>query len=385
MSAKSDNFYCNKKFTWLSVNLEKKLTSSCSAAFPSRVDLTWLKENPGRIFNTPLLQQERQSMLNNQPVNSCETSCWIPERNNLVSLRELENGKNVTHTDIEATPEFLSVVFGSTCNLTCSYCCKQFSSAWLKDIKQNGPYLDQDRFRITNIDNIVSSLSQNEIKETDNFNFLIDELSKFEHVREIRIGGGEPFLYNGLSTFLTNLTSADLISINTGLGVTHSRFCRELDKIAHIDNLELNVSAENIFQLYEFNRYNNSYENFVNNLSAIQERKINISFNSVVSNLTVHGLSDFVKQYGQYSIHYVPCSDPDFLAPNVLDPESKQLAIDCIKNSSIHIKDRLISAITPDCTQQQKENLSTYLKTFAQRRNLDLAIFPRSMLQWLGI
>lgn len=385
MSVPSDNFYCNKKFTWLSVNLEKKLISSCSDAFPARIDLTWLRANPGRIFNTPWLQQERLDMLNHRPAKSCETACWIPERNNLVSLRLLENGTIPSHTDIEATPEFLNVVFGSTCNLTCSYCCKQFSSAWLQDIKQNGPYLDQDRFKITNIDRVVSSLSQNEIRESENFNLLTDELSKLNGVKKIRIGGGEPFLYNGLVAFLDRFPTAELISINTGLGVNHSRFCRELDKIKTTSNLELNVSAENISQLYEFNRYNNSYENFVNNLTAIQERNIKITFNSVLSNLTIFGLPDFVEQYGQYLIHYVPCLDPDFLAPNVLDSESKEFVINQIKNSNISIKDQLITSIVTDCTDEQRQNLSAYLKQYAQRRNLDLAIFPKSMLQWIGV
>jgi organic radical activating enzyme len=382
---KTTNFYCSQKWTWLGVDLEKKSTQSCCTAEPSRVDIKWLKKNPGQLFNTPLLQQERQSMLDNQPVLSCESSCWRPERNGVASRRLIEQSFNPTHTELTASPDILNIIFGSTCNLTCSYCCKQYSSAWLHDIATAGPYLGQERFTINNFDRVLLQLSQPELRTSVDFEFLLAESSQFKNLRQVRISGGEPFLYNSLPALLDQVGTAAEVVINSGLGVNPDRFARQLDRITHVDNLEITVSAENINQFYEFNRYGNSYENFLCNLNAIKERNIRITFNSVISNLTVFGLADFVAEFGDYPIHYSFCSEPDFLAVNVLDSTSIDQLVKRIDQSQIAIKDQLIESLYGPATREQQENLSVYLKEFARRRNLDLAIFPRSMLQWLSI
>jgi organic radical activating enzyme len=379
------NFYCSQKWTWLGVDLEKKSAQSCCTAESSRVDIKWLKKNPGQLFNTPLLQQERQSMLDNQPVPSCESSCWRPERNGVASRRLIEQSFNPTHTELTSSPEILNIIFGSTCNLTCSYCCKQYSSAWLHDIATAGIYLDQERFTINNLDRVVLQLSQPELTASVDFEFLLAESSQFENLKQVRISGGEPFLYNSLPVLLDQVGTAAEVVINSGLGVNPDRFARQLDRITHVDNLEITVSAENINQFYEFNRYGNSYENFLRNLNAIKERNIRITFNSVISNLTVFGLVDFVSKFGDYPIHYSFCSDPDFLAPNVLDTTSIEQLATQIDQSELPVKDELIRSLYQPNTREQQENLSIYLKEFARRRSLDLAIFPVSMLQWLSI
>ena len=73
-----DNFYCSQKFTSLSIDLEKRLLYSCCSAVPEKIDLDWLQQNPGMLFNSPNLQQERQAMLDNMPVPGCQQSCWTP-------------------------------------------------------------------------------------------------------------------------------------------------------------------------------------------------------------------------------------------------------------------------------------------------------------------
>ena len=379
------NFYCSEKFTWLSVDLEKKLTQSCCQADLSKIDLTWLKNNPGKLFNTPLLLEERQAMLDNKPVSSCENACWRPERNNIVSRRLVEQSYKPTHLNIEATPEILNITFGSNCNLTCSYCCKTYSSSWGQDIIKNGAYLENDRFKMHDQDRILLKLSQKEIAGSSNFAFLLDEVSKFTDVPSVRITGGEPFLYNGLLELLTKLSNCKQVIVHTGLGVNYDRFCRQLDKIQQTTNLEISVSAENIDKFYEFNRYGNSFENFKKNLTEIKSRNIKVSFNSVISNLTIFGLVDFVNEFDSDPIHYSPCYDPDFLAVNVLDSNSVDQLAKQIDQSRIPIKDELVKSLYSPGTKEQQENLSVFLSEFARRRNLDLAIFPTSMLQWLSI
>ena len=191
-------------------------------------------------------------------------------------------------------------------------------------------------------------------------------------------------MYNGLSDLLKSIPQSAVIRITTGLGVDHARLAKQINKIQHIKNLKIVVSAENINEGYEFNRYGNTYNKFEKNLKLLFNSGVTVEFNSVVSNLTIFGLIQFVDKYNYIPINYDFCCDPDYLGVNVLDNDSKQKLSRAIENSSISIKDAIIQSMSKNCTNAQRKNYSIFLKEFAQRRNLDLDIFPDSMLEWLN-
>ena len=381
----SDDFYCSEKFTWLSVDLEKRQTFSCCAARPAQVDINWIKQNPGQLFNTPVLQKEREQMLLNQPVVSCEEVCWKPEQANVISRRQMLKSQTRTHVDIDVvTPEKLNIVLGSTCNLTCSYCCKNYSSAWIRDIANHGAYLDQERFQINNKDRLAIQISQKEHQESDGFQTLLAEIQKFSDVKEIYISGGEPFLYNNLLDLLNQLGSRSAnITCYTGLGVDPTRFSAQLKKIKNKDRLTIAVSGETCNQLYEFNRYGNTWDNFLVNVRELQTQGFNYQFSSVLSNLTIFGLLDFVKLFADKKIKHQFCAVPDFLNVNVLDNVSKSKLKIALQESNLLFKQEVCNTMSQPCTDQQRKELAIYVKEFARRRNLSLDIFPKHFLSWI--
>ena len=99
-----NQYYCSQKFWWLTVEPERRSMLSCCAASTEKIDLNWLKENPGQLFNTPNLQQERQQMLENNPVASCEDSCWRAERIGLPSRRTRSGSTIKSHLDVVSSP-----------------------------------------------------------------------------------------------------------------------------------------------------------------------------------------------------------------------------------------------------------------------------------------
>lgn len=393
MTVRDSNFYCSQKFTYLSVDLEKRLMHSCCAATPEKIDLGWLKNNTGQLFNTPMLQTERQMMLDNLPVSSCETNCWRPERDNMVSRRKWLNTEIKTHTNVQTiSPTTLNIVLGSTCNLTCSYCCKEYSSAWRQDILNNGSYLEQDRYTLTNQDQVLLKISQAKHRESENFQLILNEVSNFDSVKTVAITGGEPLLYNGLVDLLNNFSNVPEVIFYTGLGVRPRRLNEQLAKISNKKNITVVVSGENCKKLYEFNRYNNTWEQFLINLDILKTHGFKTKFSSVISNLTVFGFLEFVNyfsssssSYGANDYIYNWCNDPDFLSVNVLDDRSKDQLITQFKNANHPISNQLISLLETTCTEQQRQHLLTYLSEFAKRRQLSLDIFPASMLQWLKL
>jgi hypothetical protein len=355
----------------MTVEPERRSIASCCAATPEKIDLSWLKTNSGQLFNMPTLISEREAMLNNQPVVSCENNCWSAERVGLPSRRTKMLSSVHTHMDVVSSPSTLHINLGSDCNLTCSYCTKQYSTAWLRDINTNGPYLNETRFQINNNDRIVLKLGQKAIKSSDSYQLIVNEIRNIKTANQIEITGGEPFLYNGLTELVNSLTGP--VDIFTGLGVDTKRLERILDTLP--DTVTFTVSAENVGELYEFNRYGNAWSNFLTNLELIQKR-FNHRFCTVVSNLTIHGLEKFRKQFGTKQDLINLCTDPNYLSASVLDPESKILYQSTMPD--------LLDTVTVEYTAEQKEKLRKYLYRFVEIRNLNLQIFPAHFIDWIN-
>lgn len=389
MTTKSD-YYCSQKFWWLSANIEKLTTQSCCAADTHKINIDWLDNNPGKLFNTLELQSERQNMLDNIPVASCKSSCWIPEERGLGSRRLIMGSEVKTHTDIESTPEFLNIMIGSHCNMTCVYCCKQYSSAWLNDICNNGiyPVTDVgDRFTVNNKDRAVAAVSQKEINISPNKIKLLNELGKLSDTKKlsiVNISGGEPFLYLYLDDLLAKFPTTVSVYIVTGLGVDEKRFAKELAKLTKYPNVNLIISAENINKNYEVVRAGNTWQRFETNLLEIQKHNIKYSFNSVLSNLTLFGLIDFIDYVSDANINFEICNTPNFLSMHVMDDKSKETIYNNIDKLPTAVQPMIKNSLSIEPEIIEQRNLKTYLTEFTKRRNLSLDIFPTTFIKWIN-
>ena len=373
------NYYCSQKFWFLSVSPEKQYVSACCSATHSKIDINWLEKNPGQLFNAPILQADRKLMLDNQPVSSCNDVCWIPENAGLPSRRTEMNSTTITHSNINSTPTVLNIILNSDCNLTCSYCNKQYSTAWLSDIYNNGPYIENEtRSTLTSMDRIIMKLSRPEINSTARYQLLMSEILKYKDVGHILISGGEPFLYNDLPALVNNYNGQ--IDIFTGLGLANSRLTRLLQSLP-LDRITIIISAENIDQLYEFNRYGNSYSTFLTNLQTIKISGVRYKFNSVLSNLTIFGFAQFLETIENLEVDLNLCIDPLYLSVNVLDDISKNT----ITNTNYGKFDEVIKAsMIAEPTHEQHTNLKQYINEFSKRRNLNLDIFPKHFINWIN-
>jgi organic radical activating enzyme len=326
-------------------------------------------------------------MLNNIPVASCESACWAPERNNQISRRIGLKSNKKTHIELTSVPDTINLVVGSSCNLTCSYCCKNYSTAWARDVANNGPYtIGSDRFTASTIDRLLSKVSHSEHENSTGYQLLLSELTKFNNVNTVYITGGEPFLYNSLIELVANLVDLHKqVIIYTGLGVNHARFVTIVKKLQNIKNLKIVISAENINSLYEFNRYGNKFQDLCVKVATLAEHNVPVEFATVLSNITLFGLQEFVEYFSAYKINHNICNDPDFLQVNVLDLHSKQKMLDSLHGMqmSTELQDLLSQSIQQPCTDQQKTNVASYLQEFAARRNMSLDVFPAEFTDWL--
>jgi MoaA/NifB/PqqE/SkfB family radical SAM enzyme len=230
-------------------------------------------------------------------------------------------------------------------------------------------------------------VSQNEVKNTKQFQMLIAEIKGFAPgLKEIVITGGEPLLDNQLFDVLDAVSnSLAMINIYTGLGVDVKRFQRMLDKIKQMPTAMISVSAECTDKFYEFNRYGNLWTEFVNKIELLQKSGIEFRFSTAISNLTVFGLTSFIKYFNNQRIGLVFINQPSMMAPYVLDSDSKQRIMQHIQSLPDHYQTQIAQSIQADPSESQRQQMSEFLKEYVARRNLDISIYPNSFLEWLDI
>lgn len=384
------DYYCSYKFKYLKIDLVSNKTLNCHAAKSHAIDFSWLGKNPGQLFNTNINVAERQMMLLNQRNSSCEQNCWPLEDKHAVSPRLWQNGQIKTHTQIQAQPEILEIKLNDDCNLSCSYCCKDFSSAWRRELVEQGNYsvnTGDERFQLTQYDKIMMKVSQREVKNTSKFQALMSEIKSFSHnLKEIVVTGGEPLLDNQLFDVLDAVSnSSAVINIYTGLGVDLQRFQRMVDKIKQTPNTMISISAECTDKFYEFNRYDNSWNDFLTRVEIVKSSGIEFRFSTAITNLTIFDLANFLRYFHDQRIGLVFANHPYMMAPYVLDNHSKKTIMQDIQTLPEHYQIQIAQSIQADPSESQRQQMSEFLKEYVTRRNLDVNIYPRSFLEWLNI
>jgi organic radical activating enzyme len=390
MTIENRDYYCSYKFKYLKVDLVSNTTVNCHAAKPHAIDFSWLSKNSGNLFNTDINVAERQMMLTNRRNASCEENCWPLEDKGAISPRLWQHGQTQTHTAVRTQPEVLELKLNDNCNLSCSYCCKEYSSAWRRDLSAHGDYsvdTRDSRYRLTSRDKIMMKVSQREVKDTNRFQMLMDEIKSFAPgLKEIIITGGEPLLDNQLFDVLDAVSNnSATINIFTGMGVELQRFQRVLNRIKEIPTALLTISAECTTEFYEFNRYGSRWDDFLNRIELIKESGVDFRFSTAITNLTVFGLPSFIRQFAGQRIGLVFVNQPNLMAPYVLDPDSKKMLLQDIATLPDHFQHQISKSIQADPSETQRQHTAEFLKEYAARRSLDVSIYPPSFLEWLNI
>jgi organic radical activating enzyme len=390
------DYYCSLKFRYQKIDLASKTTYVCHAARPHNIDFKWLEDNPGQSFNTPVLLNERQIMLDNQRDSSCDVNCWSAEDLGAISPRlqqHVDGSLLRTHNNLVNRPEIIDITVGDNCNMTCSYCCKEHSSSWKRDIAKHGDYAITDgdlRYKLSDKDRIMLKVSQPKLKTTAHYQMMLNEIRlAAPTAKRVDITGGEPFLDNGLIDLLQELDlPADaIINLYSGLGLSVSRFESIIKKIKNTQNLRIWVSAETTEKFYEFNRYGNTWSDFLKKIQIIKDHGIEIVFSVVITNLTVLDFFKFYQEYNQeHHLTVTYCYTPSMMAPYVLDPVTKRRVLDQISVLPEKLQQEFLQSLSPEPTDLQRKNIGEFLQEFVKRRpDLSLDIYPNEFLTWAGI
>ena len=381
------DYYCSTKFTELQVHVQGRLLYNCCKAYPERVNLDWLEANPGRLFHTDTMLEDRRLMLDNKSCVSCHYGCYKYEEQGLPSARQKYiNDEKIS--DPQAPLSDLSISLSTDCNLTCMYCSPEWSSSWQRDIVKNGEYL-LDGVPVRQKDNWSTLWGKMKQRshgtESRFFELLLREIKLSAGLQRVSILGGEPLLNNQLDQVLDQVHDKE-IYIVTGLGVSHERLRQVLQKTKGKDVI-FKISAESTGELFALIRHGVTWNDFQDRVSMVEQNGHNIKFISTISNLSLFGFNKFHDTYsGKHPILQNNLTDTAWMMPHVLDNRSKDEFIDSTqaKHNLPEFK-AIISMIDKTPDDKHRANTGDYLKQFSSRRSINLDFLPAHFLKWCGL
>lgn len=373
--------YCSTKFHELQVHVQSRLVYNCCKAYPERINLEWLENNPGKLFNTQTMVQDRSEMLSGQRCQSCDWGCYRYEDQGLTSARKDHGDRSMRQA--ESTLRDLKISLSNDCNLTCAYCSAEWSTSWAREIEKNGVFdIPGYKNEVDHWAKLWSKVKQKDRShETKFFKLLQREIGLCPTIDRITFLGGEPLLNNGL---LDVMTSADGINttIVSGLGLDKNRLANMIGQMDP-NKVTFDVSCESTGRFFEFIRNGLAWKNFCDNLELIRKNGFKVRIIATVSNLSSFDIKNFYDLHEHDDIVFNPVSDRSFMTPNVLDDQSKENILSMKSNSTF--LNKVKESVGLPYNDNDRKDLYKFLEKFCRIKKLSLEIFPDSFRKWLVI
>ena len=429
LDTKSDSF-CAAKWYNATIWLGSGMTTSCHHPPAHHVDRDAVELNPKLLHNTAQKKNDRELMLKGQRPTGCEY-CWKIEdmgrdaisdrvyKSKIYPIEALNEAYN-TPPDQDIDLKTLEIAFDRTCQFACSYCNPAFSSTWVRDIRNNGPYTalvsdGRNHFTHTHESSQLYRFGERNPYVEAFFRWWESDLHKT--LQELRITGGEPLMsgetWKLLDWFKTNKgRSTTRLAINSNLG-------REVDVDRLLDSIEglevdIYTSNESVGDQAEYIRDGLDYKHWLFNVGRLTaSKKIRaVHVMCTINALCLDSLPEFIDElhrfkqiYGKDAISFTlnilrfPSFQSPLVLPDNLRTHYRDLLANTLnkyKNSSLfhehehnHLS-RLIDYLdvvkTPHSEAFDRPKLLNDFKQFHtqydQRRGKDFATTFPALKEW---
>jgi len=365
---KSESF-CGAKWYNATIWLGSGQTTSCHHPLPHQIDIHAVEGNPRLIHNTPEKKEQRRQMQTGERPAGCEY-CWKIEdmgtdkisdrvdKTRIYTDEELDEAYNTPWTQ-DVNLRTLEIAFDRTCQLACSYCNPAFSSTWVKDIRNNGPYeglVSDGRGHFTHKHDSSQLFTIHDRNPYIEAFFKWWESDLHKTLRELRITGGEPLMsgytWKLLDWFKENRgQSKTRIAINSNLAFEQDKIDRLLEAAEDVE-LDLYTSCEATYDHAEYIRDGLDYNQWVDNVEYLLKggklRGLHImcTVNALCLLTLPYLLKQIVKwkeQYGQDAINFTLniLRFPSFQSPLILDKEFRTAQANRLEIFKTNYGDRL--------------------------------------------
>ncbi len=363
--------FCTVKWKHATLNLGSGAVKSC-CHLPFRKVEQVPRKAGFQLHETAEDRRERAEMLKGQKPKDCNYCWWIESQGHL-SDRITWSSKSwmapfltdvaEANSDLAQGPSWLELNFSNTCNLKCSYCSPIFSSKWLQEIKEYGPYPTDPGH---NDINYLPGIEFNE--KFDNTQLMNEFWPWFEgcykDLRLLKITGGEPFLsphtLKVLQWVLDHPNPKLNLSINSNLSVPDNIWNQAMDLIVEIEKSKaiekfyLHPSIDTFGPRAEYIRHGLDLQIFQRHVDEYLKKTTgHLVFICTLNNLSLAGLLDFWKymfslkqEYGQQGRWISVTSEvllgPDWQNINILPDTFQGYLVECIQ----YAKERLGNGMT---------------------------------------
>lgn len=321
--------FCGAKWFNATIWLGSGMSTSCHHPPAHLVDIDKVTTNPKLLHNTPQKKDDRQKMIAGERPAGCEY-CWKIEDmgRNAVSDRVYKSKiypiaalkeAHETPPDQDVDLRTLEISFDRTCQFACSYCNPAFSSTWVKDIRNNGPYMGLVSDGRNHFTHEHSSAQLYRFGETNPYveAFFAWWESDLHHtLQELRITGGEPLMsghtWKLIDWFRNNPgRSRTRLAINSNLGADVD-VDRLLDSIQGLD-VDIYTSQEAVGVQAEYIRDGLDYTAWQANVEKILSsgRVRTLHFMGTINALCLPSLPDHLRylltlkqRYGRDAVSY---------------------------------------------------------------------------------
>lgn len=238
---------------WTSLNIDQ--TGRVSPCFHARGSVGNIKETTiQKIIHGPVLTDMRDHMARGEWHTGCSW-CKQLEETTGVSGRTVRRASAETLTAIEQNPvnyfelQHIVVNWSNLCNLTCTYCNPDTSTAWQS----------------------IKGIPINHVK---NEHPDLIELARTQGhtVVGLSLGGGEPLLQKGLLDFLRYLVPGRvqvMVTTNLSIDITNNPIYNELRTWPGV---QWQISFDNVTKdKFEYVRHGATWETFVANIEIMKQ------------------------------------------------------------------------------------------------------------------
>ena len=340
--------FCGAKWYNATIWLGSGMTTSCHHPPAHPVDIDAVKLNPKLLHNTAQKKQDRADMQAGRRPAGCEY-CWKIEdmgreavsdriyKSKIYEIHHLHKAAT-TPPDQDIDLRTLEISFDRTCQFACSYCNPAFSSTWVKDIRNNGPYqglVSDGRNHFTHAHDHSQLFRFGESNPYVDAFFEWWETDLHRTLEELRITGGEPLMsgytWQLIDWFRDNPgRSKTRLAINSNLGMDWPTVQRLLDSCQGIE-LDIYTSNEAMAGHAEYIRDGLNWDQWFYNMTQIMEvRRIRaLHVMCTINALCLESLPEFLTQLmlwkGRYGTDFPNFTlnilrFPSFQSPLVLPP-----------------------------------------------------------------
>ncbi len=422
--------FCAAKWLNATIWLNSGLTASCHHPPSHPIDRSEIVSNPSAIHNTTFKKKMRELMLKGERPPECEY-CWkiedisadhISDRVFKTFIFEDEDIQRIASQDwrTDVNLRTMEIAFDRVCQFACMYCNPSYSTTWVKDIQDHGPYqgLPTDkRNHFTHTHRAAEPFPDNN-PYIEAFWKWWPELSK--SLQELRITGGEPLLSPHFWRLMQSFENPDYrhirLAVNSNLGARDEIISRFLHQAANIPRLEVYSSGEAFGPAAEYIRDGKNWARWTQNMERLlaspSVKRVHVMM--TINSLCLFSMPEFLDQ--MYAWKQVYGDEGPTLSINILrfptfqaalalpkhlladranalkqwlgNVENDPLVLNFEKDSLRRLIAYLESVEQPTADAEARENLQRDLKRFLidydRRRNKDYRqVMPESFCDWL--